>query len=79
MISKNKLRGKLKSTPYSHENYSGKVLKEINNLITNKTVCTYIPLPSEIRINEYLLNSKLLTTSCLIGNKFSLPEIIRGK
>ena len=67
MISKNKLRGKLKSTPYSHENYSGIVLKEINNLITNKTVCTYIPLPSEIRFNEYLLNSKLLTTSsCLL-------------
>ena len=51
MISKNKLRGKLKSTPYSHENFSGIVLKEINNLITNKTVCTYIPLPSEIMFN----------------------------
>lgn len=75
MISKNKLRGKLKSTPYSHENFSGIVLEAINNLITNKTVCTYIPLPSEIRFNEYLLNSKLLTTSCLIGNEFSICEL----
>ena len=55
MISKNKLRGKLKSTPYSHEKFSGIVLKEINNLITNKTVCTYtnrIYARDKIKVNE---------------------------
>jgi len=75
MILKNEFREKLISTPYSHKNFSEKVSKEIDNLITNKTVCTYIPLPSEIKFNEYLSNSKLLTTTCLIGNKFSICEL----
>ena len=75
MILKNEFREKLISTPYSHKNFSEKVSKEIYNLITNKTVCTYIPLPSEIKFNEYLSNSKLLTTTCLIGNKFSICEL----
>ena len=75
MVLKNKLREKLKSVPYSHATFSKIVLNEINNLIKNKTVCTYIPLPSEINCNKYLSNSELLTTTCLVENKFSICEL----
>ena len=74
MIEKIELRKKLKSVSVVESEFSLSTLDKLKNYITNKTVCTYIPLKTEININTYLTTQSLLTTTCLTNNEIKIWE-----
>ena len=72
MIEKIELRKKLKSVSVVESEFSLSTLDKLNKYIANKTVCTYIPLNTEININTYLTAQSLLTTTCLTNNEIKI-------
>jgi len=71
MNEKNILRSnlvkKVENVKYTKENLSA-----LNNMIVNKIVCTYIPLESEININNELFGYKKLLTTFLDSKKIRI-------
>ncbi len=71
MNEKNILRSnlvkKVENVKYTKENLSA-----LNDLIHNKTVCTYIPLKSEIDINNELIGYQKLLTTFLDSKQLSI-------
>ena len=49
--------------------HNNSVISELQEIIKNKIVCTYIPLENEININDYLTTQSLLTTTCNVHNE----------
>jgi 5-formyltetrahydrofolate cyclo-ligase len=49
--------------------HNNSVISELQDIIKNKIVCTYIPLENEININDYLTTQALLTTTCIVDNE----------
>ena len=71
MNEKNILRSNLvksvENVKYTNEN-----LAALNDMIQNKTVCTYIPLESEIDINNELFGYQKLLTTFLDSKKLRI-------
>jgi len=71
MNEKNILRSnlvkKVENVKYTKENLSA-----LNDLIHDKTVCTYIPLKSEIDINNELIGYQKLLTTFLDSKQLSI-------
>ena len=72
MLEKIELRLKLKTIPMVTSEYDTRVLTKLNDIIKNKTICTYIPLQNEININGYLSTHSLLTTTCVVNEEIKI-------
>ena len=64
MLEKIELRRKLNTISMVNSLHNNSVISELQDIIKNKIVCTYIPLENEININDYLTTQALLTTTC---------------
>lgn len=69
MLEKIELRRKLNTISMVNSLHNNSVISELQDIIKNKIVCTYIPLENEININDYLTTQALLTTTCNIYNE----------
>ena len=69
MLEKIELRRKLNTISMVNSLHNNSVISELQGIIKNKIVCTYIPLENEININDYLTTQALLTTTCIIDNE----------
>jgi 5,10-methenyltetrahydrofolate synthetase len=72
MLEKIELRLKLKAISMVNSEYDTSVLTKLNDIIKNKTICTYIPLQNEININGYLSTHSLLTTTCVVNEEIKV-------
>ena len=72
MLEKIELRLKLKAISMVNSEYDTSVLTKLNDIIKNKTICTYIPLQNEININGYLSTHSLLTTTCVVNEEIKI-------
>jgi 5,10-methenyltetrahydrofolate synthetase len=72
MLEKIELRLKLKAISMVNSDYDTSVLTKLNDIIKNKTICTYIPLQNEININGYLSTHSLLTTTCVVNEEIKV-------
>jgi 5,10-methenyltetrahydrofolate synthetase len=72
MLEKIELRLKLKAISMVNSDYDTSVLTKLNDIIKNKTICTYIPLQNEININGYLSTHSLLTTTCVVNEEIKI-------
>ena len=54
MLEKIELRTKLKKISMVNADYSQMVIDNLQNVIKDKIVCTYIPLENELNINMHL-------------------------
>ena len=52
MLEKIELRRKLNTISMVNSLHNNSVISELQDIIKNKIVCTYIPLENEININE---------------------------
>ncbi len=64
MLEKIELRKKLKKISMVNTDYSQMVIDNLQNVIKDKVVCTYIPLENELNINMYLKGQSVLATTC---------------
>ena len=64
MLEKIELRTKLKKISMVNADYSQMVIDNLQNVIKDKIVCTYIPLENELNINMYLKGQSVLATTC---------------
>lgn len=69
MLEKIELRRKLNTISMVNSLHNNSVISELQDIIKNKIVCTYIPLENEININDYLTTQALLTTTCNVDNE----------
>ena len=69
MLEKIELRRKLNTISVVNSLHNNSVISELQDIIKNKIVCTYIPLENEININDYLTTQALLTTTCIVDNE----------
>ena len=69
MLEKIELRRKLNTISMVNSLHNNSVISELQDIIKNKIVCTYIPLENEININDYLTTQALLTTTCNVHNE----------
>ena len=69
MLEKIELRRKLNTISVVNSLHNNSVISELQGIIKNKIVCTYIPLENEININDYLTTQALLTTTCIVDNE----------
>ena len=69
MLEKIELRRKLNTISMVNSLHNNSVISELQDIIKNKIVCTYIPLENEININDYLTTQALLTTTCIVDNE----------
>ena len=69
MLEKIELRRKLNTISMVNSLHNNSVISELQDIIKNKIVCTYIPLENEININDYLTTQSLLTTTCNVHNE----------
>ena len=69
MLEKIELRRKLNTIAMVNSLHNNSVISELQDIIKNKIVCTYIPLENEININDYLTTQALLTTTCIVDNE----------
>ena len=69
MLEKIELRRKLNTISMVNSLHNNSVISELQDIIKNKIVCTYIPLENEININDYLTTQALLTTTCNVPNE----------
>ena len=69
MLEKIELRRKLNTISMVNSLHNNSVISELQEIIKNKIVCTYIPLENEININDYLTTQALLTTTCIVDNE----------
>tara|TARA_B100001057_G_scaffold326654_1_gene326906 strand:+ start:3570 stop:4082 length:513 start_codon:yes stop_codon:yes gene_type:complete len=69
MLEKIELRRKLNTISMVNSLHNNSVISELQEIIKNKIVCTYIPLENEININDYLTTQSLLTTTCNVHNE----------
>lgn len=69
MLEKIELRRKLNTISMVNSLHNNSVISELQEIIKNKIVCTYIPLENEININDYLTTQSLLTTTCNAHNE----------
>ena len=69
MLEKIELRRKLNTISMVNSLHNNSVISELQEIIKNKIVCTYIPLENEININDYLNTQSLLTTTCIVHNE----------
>ena len=69
MLEKIELRRKLNSIAMVNSLHNNSVISELQDIIKNKIVCTYIPLENEINVNDYLTTQALLTTTCIVDNE----------
>jgi 5-formyltetrahydrofolate cyclo-ligase len=69
MLEKIELRRKLNTISMVNSLHNNSVISELQDIIKNKIVCTYIPLENEININDYLTTQALLTTTCNVRNE----------
>jgi 5-formyltetrahydrofolate cyclo-ligase len=69
MLEKIELRRKLNTISMGNSLHNNSVISELQDIIKNKIVCTYIPLENEININDYLTTQALLTTTCIVDNE----------
>ena len=69
MLEKIELRRKLNTISMVNSLHNNSVISELQGIIKNKIVCTYIPLENEININDYLTTQALLTTTCIVDNE----------
>ena len=69
MLEKIELRRKLNTISMVNSLHNNSVISELQEIIKNKIVCTYIPLENEININDYLTTQALLTTTCNVHNE----------
>ena len=67
MLEKIELRSKLKKISLVNADYTQKVIDNLQNVIKDKVVCTYIPLENELNINMHLKGQSVLATTCLKG------------
>ena len=65
MLEKIELRKKLKEISLVKAEYSQRVIDNLQNVIKDKIVCTYIPLENEVNINMHLKGQSILATTCL--------------
>ena len=65
MLEKIELRKKLKEISLVKAEYSQRVIDNLQNVIKDKIVCTYIPLENEVNINMHLKGQSVLATTCL--------------
>ena len=65
MLEKIELRKKLKKISLVNADYSQSVIDNLQNVIKDKIVCTYIPLENEVNINTHLKGQSVLATTCL--------------
>ena len=65
MLEKIELRKKLKEISLVKAEYSQRVIDNLQNVIKDKIVCTYIPLENEVNINMHLKGHSILATTCL--------------
>lgn len=75
MKEKIELRKKLKSISLVNLVHSSHVIEKLNLYIKNKIVCTYIPLNTEININNHLLTQSLLTTTAFVDNQLKICNL----
>jgi len=71
MNEKNILRSNLVKK-VENDKYTKENLSALNELIHNKRVCTYVPLKSEIDINNELVGYQKLLTTFLDSKKLSI-------
>ena len=64
MLEKIELRTKLKKISMVNADYSQMVIDNLQNVIKDKIVCTYIPLENELNINMHLKGQSVLATTC---------------
>ena len=64
MFEKIELRTKLKKISMVNADYTQKVIDNLQNVIKDKVVCTYIPLENELNINMHLKGHSVLATTC---------------
>jgi len=69
MLEKIELRRKLNTISMVNSLHNNSIISELQDIIKNKIVCTYIPLENEININDYLTTQALLTTTCIVDNE----------
>ena len=69
MLEKIELRRKLNTIAMVNSLHNNSVISELQDILKNKIVCTYIPLENEININDYLTTQALLTTTCIVDNE----------
>ena len=69
MLEKIELRRILNTISMVNSLHNNSVISELQDIIKNKIVCTYIPLENEININDYLTTQALLTTTCNVHNE----------
>ena len=72
MLEKIELRRKLNTISMVNSLHNNSVISELQDIIKNKIVCTYIPLENEININDYLTTQALLTTTCNVHNEMKV-------
>ena len=65
MLEKIELRKKLKEISLVKAEHSQSVIDNLQNVIKDKIVCTYIPLENEVNINMHLKGQSVLATTCL--------------
>ena len=63
MLEKIELRKKLKEISLVKAEYSQRVIDNLQNVIKDKIVCTYIPLENEVNINTVSYTHLTLPTS----------------
>ena len=64
MLEKIELRTKLKKISMVNADYSQMVIDNLQNVIKDKIVCTYIPLENELNINMHLKGQSVLASTC---------------
>ena len=69
MLEKIELRRKLNTISMVNSLHNNSIISDLQDIIKNKIVCTYIPLENEININDYLTTQALLTTTCIVDNE----------
>ena len=72
MLEKIELRRKLNTISMVNSLHNNSVISELQDIIKNKIVCTYIPLENEININGYLSTHSLLTTTCVVNEEIKV-------
>ena len=72
MLEKIELRKKLKEVSLVKAEYSQSVIDNLQNVIKDKIVCTYIPLENEININMHLKGHSVLATTCLLDEELKI-------
>ena len=69
MLEKIELRRKLNTISMVNSLHNNSIISDLQDIIKNKIVCTYMPLENEININDYLTTQALLTTTCNVDNE----------